>query len=757
MREVSRRCIYGVDKNPMAVELTKVALWIETVDPGLPLGFFDSQIRCGDSLLGIFKFDNLLNGIPDGAYRALTGDDEIVARDCLRANRDSRGKQGKLDFDGGASKLSRKPLAEGFVGFRALSENTVAEIDAKERRFEELRKTEKFTRLRKAADLYVGAFLLPKKENGLDVSMRNVPISEDIWMVLDKGECAPLIEKGINTARHAGAFHWPLEFPDVMERGGFDVVVGNPPWEKFTVLAREFFSNIEEIAGESNAAKRDKAIEKKLKQTPELAQAWDDARRGAAARGEFARSSGRFPKTAVGELNLYPLFAELGISITKKSGWMGMVLKSLMFTGSTWRNFTDSLVSDGRLYSVFDFRNSEMLFSSVDSNERFSLATMGPAQPESCIQLAVGLTKPSQLSDNNETESIVVVNREFPRRVNPETGTLPQCETPKDLRILSRIADSLSILGQSDWNARYSSGLHMTGDAAELRDCETLKEQGFKLWGSWFVRGGEEKEEYAPVYEGKLIHQYDHRFATFSGVSAKRRFGINASTINPTEEQKACRNFEILPRYWVSRQCFEENISTREINSNWNFAFRDTTNVTSNFRTAVGCIVGPTAFNYKCPNLIIEKGEAVASALFLSMFNSVPYDYLLRQKFYGANLTKSMLMQSFVVNKESVMFYETELLDAVASLTNTSDSVKGFCAAIKRSDFSVNDPKKRLELRAWIDALYFHLFGFEVNEIDYIFETFKIWKNKSIETWGCFLEKDRAIALFCELESNLKK
>ena len=758
LREVSRRCIYGVDKNPMAVELTKVALWIETVDPGLPLGFFDSQIKCGDSLLGVFEIDNLYEtGIPDGAYKPFMGDDKIVARDYLRANRDSRGRQGGLDFASGTSKSSQTSLAEGFASLRNWPERKVEEIDAKKHRYEELRKDEEFVRSYKAADLYIGAFLLPKMESGLGASARSVPISEDICMMFDKGECGPLLEKGIDAARDARAFHWKMEFPDVMGRGGFDVVIGNPPWEKFTVLAREFFSNIEEIADEVNAAKRDKAIERELERSPELAQDWNDARRISAARGEFARSSGRFPKTAVGELNLYPLFAELGISIMKESGWMGMVLKSLMFTGSTWQAFTDSLISDGRLHSVFDFRNSEMLFSSVDSNERFSLATMGPAQPESHIQLAVGLTNPLQLSSDNETESVIVVDREFPRRVNPETGTLPQCETLKDLRILSRMADNLCTLGRSDWNARYSRGLDMTINAPEMRDFETLKKEGFNLQGSWFVREDGEKKEYAPVYEGKLIHQYDHRFATFAGVSTKKRFGINAATVNPTEEQKTSRDFEILPRYWVSRSSFEENTSTRKINSNWNFAFRDTTNVASNFRTAVGCIVGPTAFNYKCPNLVIEKGEAVTSALFLSLFNSVPYDYLLRQKFYGANLTKSMLMQSFVVDKKSVMPYASNLLDAVASLTNTSDSVKGFCEAIKRSDLSVSDQKERLDIRAWIDALYFHLFGFEANEIDYVFETFKIWKNKSTETWGCFLEKDRAIALFFELESNLKK
>src|SRR5690606_5659908 len=103
LRDVARSCIHGVDRNPMAMELTKVALWIETVDPGLPLGFFDAQIRCGDSLLGVFDLKVLEEGIPDAAYKPLTGDDKDVAKVYERANMDAKRGQGTLDYTGGGS------------------------------------------------------------------------------------------------------------------------------------------------------------------------------------------------------------------------------------------------------------------------------------------------------------------------------------------------------------------------------------------------------------------------------------------------------------------------------------------------------------------------------------------------------------------------------------------------------------------------------------------------------------------------------
>jgi hypothetical protein len=754
MRDVVRNCIHGVDRNPMAVELAKVALWIETVEPGKPLGFLDANIQCGDSLLGVFDLKALDAGIPDDAYKPLTGDDKDTAKYFSKRNKDEKKGQGSFDFLGGGGSLPPAKLAAAMDELRHMPEDTVAQIEEKRSRFDQWEADPKRHATKIACDFYVAAFLLPKT-GGVPTHTTNVtvPTTAQMRQRLGGGQVhGPLEAAAVEAAGEARAFHWPLAFPEVMiGKGGFDVVIGNPPWEKYTVLEREFFANISEIAAEANAAKRQKAMERELERSPALTFAWNAAQREAEAKGEFARSCNRFEKSAVGELNMYPLFTELAISLINKSGWVGLILKSLMFTGSTWKGFTDHLVTTGALRSVFDFKNWEMLFTSVGYHERYSLATLGPAQPNSRIRLAVGLTNPSQLANEN---SIIDVERAFPRRVNPDTATLPQCETLADLRILSRITERFPTLGQSDWRARYSSGLHMTGDAKELRDRESLESDGFELQNSWFIRGD---EEYAPVYEGKFIHQYDHRFATFDGIPRARRFGIKAATINPSEEEKSRKDFEIVPRYWVRLQFLEENISARRINRDWNIAFRDTTNVISNFRTAVGCIVGPAAFNYKCPNIIVDDGDPIGSALFLSLFNSVPYDYLLRQKFYGANFTKSLLLQSFVVSRSELAKYEARLLDAVSSLTNTSNSVKVFCDLIGRGQFCAKTSGERLELHAWIDALYFNLFGFSAEEVEYVFETFPIWRQKSTEKWGKFLEKERVISIFAELKCGLNQ
>jgi hypothetical protein len=210
LRDVARSSLYGVDRNPMAVELTKVALWIETVDPGLPLGFFDAQICCGDSLLGVFDLAVLQAGIPDAAYKPLAGDDRDTARYYLQANRAAKSGQGGFDFSTGQAAMPAiKPLALDFSGFRDLPEDTVEQIGTKAKRFKDLRMGQTFVRAKAAADLYTTAFLLPKTGGPPSgASARAVPTTEELWLALGKGKVREAMTEAPKAASHARAFHW---------------------------------------------------------------------------------------------------------------------------------------------------------------------------------------------------------------------------------------------------------------------------------------------------------------------------------------------------------------------------------------------------------------------------------------------------------------------------------------------------------------------------------------------------------------------
>ena len=232
LRDVARCCIHGVDRNPMAVELTKVALWIETVDPGLPLGFFDAQILCGDALLGVFDLKVLNNGIPDAAYKPLTRDDKVVAKYYERTNKAMKSGQGIFDFTDGRSTMPIAPNSVELAHIRAKPENTVGDVEAKEKANRALRKQEPFIRARMGCNLFTAAFLLPKigKIPNSD-NDHTVPTSEDIWYANEHGKYLNTVMQSAEASSiKARAFHWPLEFPDIIERGGFDVILGNPPY-----------------------------------------------------------------------------------------------------------------------------------------------------------------------------------------------------------------------------------------------------------------------------------------------------------------------------------------------------------------------------------------------------------------------------------------------------------------------------------------------------------------------------------------------
>ena len=252
LRDVVRSCIHGVDRNPMAVELTKVALWIETVEPGKPLGFLDASILCGDSLLGVFDLEVLRQGIPDAAYKPLSGDDKDAAKYFDRRNKAERDGQGTLDFTGGKNSLpAAPPLAASLRAVRNLPEDTTGEIAEKKKRLAAAKSERQLWSWRVAADLYIAAFLLPKKDVPREPGAALVPTTDHVWRTLSGGQVyGPLVGAAREVADKARAFHWPLEFPDVMAAGGFDCGrSGNPPWERIKLQEQEYFASREpEIA-----------------------------------------------------------------------------------------------------------------------------------------------------------------------------------------------------------------------------------------------------------------------------------------------------------------------------------------------------------------------------------------------------------------------------------------------------------------------------------------------------------------------------
>jgi hypothetical protein len=730
LRDVARCCLYGVDRNPMAVELTKVALWIETVDPGLPLGFFDAQVCCGDALLGIFNLNVLQAGVPDAAYKPLAGDDKDTAKYYLQASRAAKTGQGGFDFGAGQATMPAiKPLALDFSGFRNLPEDTVEQIGAKTARFDTLRKGQTFVRAQVAADLYVAAFLLPKTGGAPSgASSRTLPTTEELWRALQQGKIGEAMMEARKAASRARAFHWPLEFPDVMATGGFDVVVGNPPWERIKLQEQEFFAAREpEIAQASNAAARGLLIAKLKEAAPgtrerTLYEDFEAAKRTAEASSVFARVSGddggRFPLTGRGDINTYALFAELFASLRSKRGRVGVIVPTGIATDATTAPFFGALISDRRLVQLIDFENREGLFPAVDSRMKFCLLTIGHEAGEAGF--AFFLTGARQLA---ESERRFTLSADDIARINPNTKTAPVFRSRADAELNAKIYTRVPVLidetkgkDGNTWGVTISTRLwHMAEDSA------------------WFLT--QPTDDSLPLYEAKMIHQFDHRFSSFE------------SDLSP--ELKINPGYEPRPRYWVPRAEVESRlIDAQNWKCGWLFGWRDITNAT-NERTVIVAFIPRTAVGHTYP-LLFTKTDPRQTAALLANLNAMILDFVARQKVGGTHLTFGYLEQFPVLPAADYVQVDLAfIVRRVLELTYTSRSMAPFARDLGYDGPPFRwDEERRAHLRAELDAWYARAYGLTRDELRYILdpadvkgpdypsETFRVLKKNERARFG---------------------
>jgi hypothetical protein len=667
LRDVARRCLHGVDRNPMAVELAKVALWIETVDPGLPLGFFDAQIRCGDSLLGVLDLAALEKGIPDGAYTPLAGDDRQTARYFAARNRSERAGQGSFDFARGGGVMPAARQIAGLGGrLRALPEDTPEQVAERARLFAALRGGPEWYALKVACDAYVAAFLLPKI-GGVPANPHTVtiPTTAHVWQAMaGRMPYGPLVGRVVEVADAARAFHWPLEFPDVMARGGFDVVLGNPPWEVSQLAEREFFAALAPEVAQLSGAARKKAIEAMESEKPEVFAAYRVAKRSFAAFNEFARESGRFDRTARGKINTYALFAELFARLVAPQGRAGLIVPTGIATDASTAPFFAHLVAERRLVRLVDFENRAGLFPAVVRLMKFSLLTLGREAP--AAEFAFFLTDVAQLA---EAERRLTLSPEEIARLNPNTRTAPVFRSRADAELTAKIYARVPVLVEeakgpagNPWGVEFSQGLfNMTSDSALFRTAAQLAAEGFVRQGSeWVAEGARPRQaalaaegggpglfdlrgagpraprRYVPLYEAKMIHQFDHRWAGYA------EDGERTEDIPP--ERKQDPGFEPTPRYWVPAEEVEQRLQTKAWARGWLLGWRDIARATDE-RTVIATVFPRVGCGDTLLLMLPSVSEFQLHVSTVANLCSLPLDYAARQKIGGTHLKYNIFKQ----------------------------------------------------------------------------------------------------------------
>lgn len=565
LREVACRCLYGVDRNPMAVELTKVALWIEALEPGRPLAFFDAQIRSGDSLIGVFGRGMLREGLPDEAYKPLTGDDRELSRRYARLNREQRerAKGHPLLFkDWSPPEI----LAERDHKLKEIAQDDLASVEAKARGFEAIRRSDDWQRLKTASDLYISAnfymaaFFTPRSTGvtGTDA----MPLTEHVWQAASGQAPAEHLRQGATlTSEKVGAFHWFIEFPEIMERdGGFDVVIGNPPWERIKLSEQEFFAaRSPAIATAPNKAERQKLIDTLEGADIESADGrlWQDfvfAKRTAEAASEFVRSSGRYPLTGRGDVNTYALFAELFFRLAKPAGRAGVIVPTGISTDASTSEFFGYLITRNRLQSLFSFYEIRGWFKGTDDRKSFCILGLGAAQKEAqfCFDI-------KNISEIDHPERRFELTEEEIARINPNTKTAPVFRSRADATLAAKLYARAPVLVQmrpeeeggaiNPWGITFQRMFDMSGDSGFFHTPIQMEADGWQRDGrDWVQETAVGVERRLPLYEAKMIHHFDHRFGSFLGLAGRPADGA-LPEVPPSKKLDV--NFEPDPWYWV--------------------------------------------------------------------------------------------------------------------------------------------------------------------------------------------------------------
>jgi hypothetical protein len=399
LRDVIGHCVYGVDINPMAVELCKVGLWMEALEPGKPLSFLDHRIRCGNSLLGTTP-TLTANGIPDEAFQPIEGDDKSVVSGLRKQNREERKQREARVIQHGL--WDAQPvtdygaLAAEVEALDALDDATLAGVRAKEDRYRALADDPEYIAARLLADAWCAAFVWEKTPD------TQMPLTDLFYRRLEDEPHAETMrgvrEKVVELRERYQFLHWHVAFPDVFHvpeqvdtesvagwNGGFNVVLGNPPWDQIQPEEVRFFAGPAPEIAQMSGTKRKNAIAKLIDDDHVLASQWFTYTRTLHSTSHMIRANGMFPLSAVGKLNTYALFAELALNVSGSSGRTGMIVPTGIVSDKSYSGFFAELVEEGLLVSFYGFVNSRKIFTDIKDYIKFALMTLGSGQVQNFL------------------------------------------------------------------------------------------------------------------------------------------------------------------------------------------------------------------------------------------------------------------------------------------------------------------------------------------------------------------------------------
>jgi hypothetical protein len=744
LRQVVGRCIFGVDLNPMAVELCKVSLWMEAVEPGLPLTFLNSHIQHGNALLGTTP-ELMAKGIPDAAWDPIEGDDKKAASALKKRNKKAAPGQRSLEtLWSKPSDAEAQAVARAVAELEAASDANAEALAKKESQWGGILGSAEYRHQKFVADAWCAAFVWPKQPG----EHADAAPTNELWRQIRDGQGKPpaLTTKAVNElAEQYRFFHWHLQFSQVFAKGGFDIVLGNPPWEKVKLLEQEFFaSRSDSIVRAPNAAVRKKAIAALLNTDPVLWAEWSAASRVAEGQSHFVREGGRYPLCGKGDVNTYALFAEHNTAVVASAGRAGFVVPSGIATDDTTKEFFGALVARGRLRSLYDFQSGPGLFGDIGhARFKFCLLTIGEGSAKA--DLLFFARSVVELADPDRHFSL---SPDDFATLNPNTRTCPTFRSSRDANLNLEIYRRSRVLwiegdqGGNPWGCRFMTMFHMTNDAALFHTQAQLETGGARRTGNCFDGNG---ELYVPLMEAKMAHHFDHRYGDYSD---RPEGSENTSLPEVPLDRLQDPTYGPMARYWVPAREVNGRLAEKW-NRGWLLGWRD---ICRSFdeRTVIASVIPRTGVGNTTP-LLLTGIEVKRVASLVACLSSFALDYAARQKVGGTHLNFVQARQLPVLSPSA---FDSQVqwcagisacgwvLPRVLELTYTAWDLEPFA---RDADYAGPpfrwDPERRFLLRCELDAAFFHLYGHSRHDTAYVMDTFPIVRKNDEKVHGEYRTK----------------
>ena len=725
-----------------------MSLWLHSFTVGAPLSFLDHHLRAGDSLIGL---------------RVQDATAELHNLGGLFA---------------GSAIAGAEAATSGMQRIEAMSDADVAEVRESASLFARVEETT--ADLRGLLDFFCGwrwnTAGMKAREKDRAEGQLVAALRDDAYTLLARGprgaepsphadaaawaQFAELWRDARAIADREGFLHWQVAFPGVWQHwqsarpeGGFDAVIGNPPWDRIKLQEVEWFATrAPALALAPTAAARRKGIQRLREAGDLLTGAFDDAKARADSLGQLVRASGDYPLLGGGDVNLYSLFVERAMRLTKPDGLVGLLTPSGIYADKTAADFFKSVSTSGRLGGLFDFENRKIFFKDIHASFKFcALIVGGETRRFDETRCAFFLHDTAEIGDPDRC--FPLAPSDF-TRVNPNTGTAPVFRSRRDADITRRIYERHPVLvdrssggERKAWPVRYVRMFDMTNDSHLFRTAPQLDADGFyPVAGNRWKRG---EDLYLPLYQGRMIQHFDHRANSVRINPGNTHNPYLSESVN--DAQHADPGFLPQTQYWVPASDVE---STLQQSQGWALGFRDIARPTD-VRTLIASIVPWAGYGNTLPLLPGDGSSLPArhAVGILANLNSLCVDFIVRQKTQGTHLNWYIVEQLPIIADADYdrsfgdQTARALVRDHVLRLTYTAHDMAPFARDLgyNGSPFPWDDDDRR-HLRARLDALYFHLYGLSRDDAGYVLDTFPIVRREDEKAFGRYRTRDMILA-----------